>query len=370
MLNRTWGTVHRICKTTLHIQELEVEIDGKLASAVNYRELGRDVSPGDLVELNTTAVDLDLGTGGMHFVIGSIPQGHSKKGGKAKEHHKSRGHIMKLRYTPLQLATLSVEEEESPYHSSLQAAESLAGMPVIVASLHSLIAPIAAVFSHFAPGAARLAYLMTDGAALPLAFSKLAASLKEKGLIDSTITIGHAFGGDFEAVNIYSGLLAAKHIVKANACIVAMGPGVVGTGTSFGTTALETAPILDAVDSLGGRGIAVPRISFADKRPRHYGLSHHTITALMRLCHTTCHVPFPKLKGDQGQKLQQQVEELGFARRHHIYWVDEDRTLELLEKYQVAVTSMGRRPADDPACFRAGGAAGWLAAQWLIDKHR
>ena len=74
MLNRTWGTVHRICKTTLHIQELEVEIDGKLASAVNYRELGRDVSPGDLVELNTTAVDLDLGTGGCTLLSAPSPK--------------------------------------------------------------------------------------------------------------------------------------------------------------------------------------------------------------------------------------------------------------------------------------------------------
>ncbi|NLY51434.1 MAG: DUF3866 family protein [Firmicutes bacterium] len=370
MLNRTWGKVNKVNKTTVHIQELEVEIEGELISAVNYRQLSRDVSPGDLVELNTTAVDLDLGTGGVHFVISSIPQQRVKEPLKAKHSPKLNGHIMKLRYTPLQLATLSVEEEKSPYHSTLQEADSLAGMPVMVASLHSLIAPIAVVFNHFAPGPTRLAYLMTDGAALPLAFSKLTASLKEKGLITMAITVGHAFGGDLEAVNIYSGLLAAKHAAKADACVVAMGPGVVGTGTLFGTTALETAPILDAVNSLGGRAIAVPRISLADKRPRHYGLSHHTCTVLMRLCHTACHLPLPQLGGDEGMHLQQQIEELGLDRRHHIYWIQEDRTLELLEEYQVEVTSMGRRPSDDPAFFRAGGAAGWLAARWLLDKNK
>jgi hypothetical protein len=282
----------------------------------------------------------------------------------AEEPQKPHGHIVKLRYTPLQLAVLSVEEEGSPYHSILGESDSLAGMPVMVASLHSLIAPIAVAFRHFAAQPARLAYLMTDGAALPLAFSKLAASLKEKGLIATTITAGHAFGGDLEAVGIYSGLLAAKHAARADACVVAMGPGVVGTGTAFGTTALETAPILDAVNSLGGRAIAVPRISFADRRARHQGLSHHTIAALGRLCHTACHLPIPQLSGDEGKRLRQQIEEQGLS-RHQIHWVDGDRTLELLEDYGVKVTSMGRTPADDPAFFRAGGAAGWLAAQWL-----
>ncbi len=368
MLNRTWGKVHSIKQTTVHMQELEVEIDGELTYAVNYRQLGTDVSVGDLVELNTTAVDLDLGTGGVHFVISSISQQHGKEQVEAKHEPGFNGHIMKLRYTPLQLAVLSVEEENSPYHSVIQEADSLAGMPVIVASLHSLIAPIAVAFHHFAEGQGHLAYLMTDGAALPLAFSKLAASLREKGLISTTITVGHAFGGELEAVNIYSGLLAARHVAKAHACMVAMGPGVVGTGTSFGTTALETAPILDAVNCLGGRAIAVPRISFRDTRPGHYGVSHHTFTALMRLCHSPCHLPFPELSGDEGEKLRRRVEELGFQQRHHIHWVRGDRTLELLEQYQVTVTSMGRKPADDPAFFRAGGAAGWLAAQWLQHK--
>ena len=370
MLHRMWGKVHKVTKVAADIQELVVDVKGQLAPAVNYRQLCDDVLPGDWVEINTTAVDLGLGTGGIHFVIGCYPQHRAevlaaRKGpAMAEEPQKPHGHIVKLRYTPLQLAVLSVEEEGSPYHSILGESDSLAGMPVMVASLHSLIAPIAVAFRHFAAQPARLAYLMTDGAALPLAFSKLAASLKEKGLIATTITAGHAFGGDLEAVGIYSGLLAAKHAARADACVVAMGPGVVGTGTAFGTTALETAPILDAVNSLGGRAIAVPRISFADRRARHQGLSHHTITALGRLCHTACHLPIPQLSGDEGKRLRQQIEEQGLS-RHQIHWVDGDRTLELLEDYGVKVTSMGRTPADDPAFFRAGGAAGWLAAQWL-----
>ncbi len=363
-LNRIWGIVRRINKTTQVIQELEVEVRGKLVPAINYRQLQGDVVPEDQVELNTTAVDLELGTGGVHFVIACVPKGLDTESEKPSGSALA-GHIMKLRYTPLQFAVLAVEEENSPHHGILREADSLGGMPVMVASLHSLIAPAAVVFHHFSHRPFRLAYIMTDGAALPLAFSKLAASLKDQGFIVATITVGHAFGGDLEAVSIYSGLLAARHVAKADACLVAMGPGVVGTGTTFGTTALETAPILDAVNALGGRAIAVPRVSFADKRTRHQGLSHHTITALMRLCHTVCDLPLPQLNGREGEKLRQQVLELGLNQRHRIHWVEGDRTLELLQQYKVKVTSMGRGPSEDPAFFRAGGAAGWLAASWL-----
>ena len=364
MLNRRRGKVRAVGKTTEQTQELVVEIDGEMTPAVNYRVLCDEVFPGDVVELNTTAIDLGLGTGGVHFVISRIA-GYPRAVNVAEPDHKAPGHIMKLRYTPLQLASLCVEEEESPYHLILKDIDSLEGMPVMVASLHSLIAPTAVAFRHHGRESFRLSYIMTDGAALPLGFSHLAALLKHQGLVTQIITIGHAFGGDLEAVNIYSGLMAARHVVKADACIVAMGPGVVGTGTSLGTTALEVAAIVDAVNALGGRPVAVPRISFADKRARHYGLSHHTSTALGRLCHTGCHIPLPQLSGEQDRLLRRQVEVAGLA-RHTICWVDQDHTLELLKEYQIQVKSMGKGPEDDPAFFRAGGAAGWLAAQWVL----
>ena len=87
--------------------------------------------------------------------------------------------------------------------------------------------------AHYAPGR-RLVYLMSDGAALPLGFSQTVTALKQEGLLAATITFGHAFGGDLEAVNIYSALLAAKHVVQADLAVVLMGPGVVGTGTTLG----------------------------------------------------------------------------------------------------------------------------------------
>ena len=46
--------------------------------------------------------------------------------------HKSDGHIMKLRYTPMQFSVLSAEEQGSPYHERFNEFQSLTGMPVII----------------------------------------------------------------------------------------------------------------------------------------------------------------------------------------------------------------------------------------------
>ena len=369
MLNRRIGIVQAVSKTTHAIQELTIELDGHGFSGINYRGLTGDVFPGDIVEVNTTALDLGLGTGGVHFVISRRSSIDGNVGetafpnDAANEAVGDKGHIMKLRYTPLQFSVLSVEEEASPYHDILKTADNLDGMPVITASLHSLLAPIAAVFQHNSLNTSHLTYIMTDGGALPLGFSRLVASLKEQGLIHSTITVGHAFGGDLEAVNIYSALLAARHVFEADACIVAMGPGVVGTGTAFGTTALETACILDGANALGGQSIAVPRISFADQRARHCGISHHTLTALGKLCYSRCFCPLPVLGDGRDSVLQDQSN--SGLRRHRVIFVQQDETLEILDKHKIKVTSMGRTPKEDPAFFKAGGAAGRLAARLL-----
>src|SRR5215831_19063098 len=118
---------------------------------------------------------------------------------------------------------------------------------------------------------------MTDGAGLPLAMSDLVADLRERDLVDATVTCGHAFGGDYEAVSVYSALAVARHVAGADAAVVAMGPGIVGTGTRLGFSGIEAGPILDAATGLGGDPIACLRISFADERPRHQGVSHHTL---------------------------------------------------------------------------------------------
>jgi hypothetical protein len=202
---------------------------------------------------------------------------------------------------------------------------------------------------------ARITYVMTDGAALPLPISDLVAAMIETGLVDATITAGHAFGGDLEAVSVPSALALARHATHADVTIVAMGPGVVGTSSPLGTSALEVAGILDAAAALGGRPVAVLRMSDGDARPRHQGVSHHSRTAL-DLTRSSVLVAAP----DAGAFVHD---------RHDVRVVEGPDVPALLRERHVVVTTMGRGPDEDPLFFRATAAAGALAAGLLGDDR-
>lgn len=331
-----------------------MECEGKSCLAWNYPMLSGEAFVGDLVYLNTTAVQLKLGTGGYHFVIAN----HSR----TPENETGPGHIMKLRYTPYQLKVLSVEEQDSPYHNDIKEFTSLEGTPVVVGTLHSMLAP-AAAGCLVEKKQLRIVYVMTDGAALPLPLSRMVRTLKEKGIIAGTVTTGHAFGGDLESVNIYSGLIAAYQVLKADVIIVTMGPGIVGTGTKWGTTALEQGEIINAASILGGQPVAIPRISFADPRPRHQGVSHHTLTALGQVALRQAVIVLPELDNQKRDLIKKQLEEAGIFDRHKVVFWDGSPALDYLAEKGIRVSSMGRDPSLDPEFFLAAGAAGSVAAE-------
>lgn len=350
------GTVVAITGRREGMTELKVLVEGREERAVNYDDLTGPVRVGDDVLLNTTAVRLGLGSGGVHFVMAPLA-------GREKELSSEKGHIMKLRYTPLQVKVLAVEEEASPHRDTMMKVDSLEGCPVLVATLHSVVAPICAVIKALAD--IKIAYLMTDGASLPLAFSRSVAELKEKGLLEGAVTCGHAFGGDLEAVNYYSGLLAARWVLGADVIVVAMGPGIVGTGTRWGYTGIEQGDILNAVETLGGTPIAVPRISFADARSRHRGISHHTLTVLSRVCKVECLVPLPVLEPTRMQEITGILDREGLLARHRFVWEDGTAVKEATEKFGLKVSTMGRDMEADPEFFLACGACAQVAVKLL-----
>ena len=330
------------------IQRVEISFDdGGRSRAYCLTELLGEVAVGDDVIVNTTAVELGLGTGGWHVVHWNLARDEWRQAGP--------GHVMKLRYTPMQLDTGVVEEHEADL---LADATSLAGMPVVACGLHSQVPCVAVALKELDPGI-RIAYVMTDGAALPLALSELVPAMRRVDLIDVTITAGQAFGGDHEAVNVPSALVAARTVAGADVAVVGMGPGVVGTATTLGYSALEVGPVLDAVDLLGGRPVAALRFSEADPRPRHQGVSHHTRTAL-GLTHARVTIGLPE--GDWGERADADLRAAGLADRHDLRTVADPGIPELLELRRLRVTSMGRGPRDDPAFYAVAGAAGTVAA--------
>ncbi len=351
--------VERILASREGAVDVEVEIDGERFTALNYSDLTGAVEAGDRVIVNTTAIDLDLGTGGNHLILWNIDRSSFSRS--------EPGHLMKLRYTPLQIAGLSVEEPDSPYHDIMRESDRIDNHPVIVCGLHSQLLP-AALTARAVKADARIAYIMTDGGALPAAFSRSAAWLKRNGIIEAVITSGQAFGGDFEAVNIYSALIAAKAVVGADLTIVAMGPGISGTGTPFGHTGMEQGQIINAVDSLGGKAIALLRLSQNDSRGRHAGISHHSISALSVAALAPAIVPVPIFEADLDEfdrQIRTELRDSGIIARHKVEFVDNNVTIPALREAEadpeVSVTTMGRGLNEEPAFFKAAGAGALLA---------
>ncbi|MCZ7525955.1 MAG: DUF3866 family protein [Acidimicrobiia bacterium] len=345
------GKVLRVLEERPGLQRVDVDLGEGPERAYVLPQLTGTVSAGDRVVVNTTAVELGLGTGGWHVVHWNLERDRWSERGP--------GHILKGRYTSLQADVGSTEEQVA----DLEKVESIDGLPVVAAALHSQLPAVAVAYREQAPDG-RLVYVMTDGAGLPLALSDLVAALRDRELLDATITCGHAFGGDYEAVSVFSALAVARHVVGADAAVVAMGPGIVGTNTRLGFSGMEVGPILDAAAALGGRPIAALRASFADPRARHRGLSHHSRTALRLACRERVAVAFPLVGGTEEARLRADLADAGLDRRHDVVDVAAPDVLGLFARHGLDVVSMGRPAAADPVLFQAAGAAGVLAARF------
>ena len=327
------ATVRRIRSERPGVLELDVVVDDDPADpppvaepgvAVAFTQLVGSVEVGDRVLVNTTGVALGLGTGGFHLVVAVDDQTATELG--------HPGRVMKARYTPLQAVVESVEETD---RETLERSEGLGGRPVVCAPLHSMIGPIAA--GARAAGAERIAYVMSDGAALPGRLSNLVPRLRVAGLLDGFVTSGQAFGGELEAVTIWTGVLAAAELVGADVVIVADGPGNLGTDTTWGVSALASGHALNATEALGGRPVAALRVSFADGRERHRGVSHHSLTILDRVCRVSADVAVPVLEGRERDLVWDSLRERRLEERHQLVEVDGRAALDELERAGVEI---------------------------------
>ncbi|HEY9472981.1 MAG TPA: DUF3866 family protein, partial [Mycobacteriales bacterium] len=262
--------------------EVDVDTDEGSLPAIAYTQLVGTPRPGEVVLLNTTALSLGLGTGG-HALVVAVPD-------RLPDDPTGPGHLVKARYTPVQATVLGVDEQDSPHHELIARATSVEAMPVVVADLHSALPAVLAGVHADAP-AARVVYVMTDGGALPLWYSRTVAGLGDN--LAGTVTVGQAFGGDLEAVTVHTGLLAARHVLGADVVVVCQGPGNLGTGTPWGFSGVAAGEAVNAVAVLGGRPVGALRLSDADPRERHRGVSHHALTAFGRVALAAADLPVP-----------------------------------------------------------------------------
>jgi hypothetical protein len=302
---------------------VRLEVDG--AACVAYPELTGPVALEDEVLVNVQARELELGSGGFDVLYANLTRGLELPA-------EASVHVMKLPYTPLQLAAAHGEE-------GTELPETLGGMPVVCCSLHSQVAPACAgLGENF-----RIAYVQLPGGALPLALSDAVRALRSRGLLATTVSAGPCFGGDVECVNVASALAwaaASGH----DAAVCAVGPGIVGTGSFLGHGGTSAAEAANAAAALDGTAVLAPRLSAADERDRHRGLSHHT-RAIRALCLGQVLLAWPAGFELPAPDPHEEVDVQG--------WEAACAGLPL--------SHMGRGPADDPLFFAAAFAAGRIA---------
>jgi uncharacterized protein DUF3866 len=296
-----------------------LEVDG--VPCVAYPRLTGPVALGDDVLVNVQARELELGSGGFDVLHANLTRGLDLAAERG-------AHVMKLPYTPVQAAAHHAEEgRELP--------EALSGLPVVCCSLHSQVAPVCAGIGT----SRRVAFVQLPGGALSVSLSDTVRALRAQGLLDTTVAVDACFDGDVQCVSVASALLwcAAE---RFDVVVCAIGPGIVGTGSSFGHGGVAAAWAAHAARALGGEPVLAVRASQADTRERHRGMSHHSRDVLRLAAGAT--VPWPR-GFDPPADVEVRLVDVGG-------WEESCAALPL--------SHMGRGPKKDPLFFAAAFAAG------------
>ena len=323
-LGLRWGNVTAVGERLDGLVRLEV--DG--APCIGYPRLTGEVEVGDVVLVNGRAVELDLGSGGFDVLYANLTRGLQLP-------VEDGAHVMTLPYAPGQVAARFAEEDADAGTER----DRLDGLPVVCLGLHSQLAPVCAALAG-----RRVAYVQLGGGALPVSLSDTVRILKARRLLDTTIAVSPCLDGDLQCVTAAAALVEAVGR-GAEVVVCGIGPGIVGTASRWGHGGLAVADAANTASALGALPVVAPRVSFADERPRHRGLSHHTRSALA-LCLGKVRVAWP----------------IGLEPPEGVEIVDVNAAGWEAACAPLPLSHMGRGSGDDPWFFAAAFAAGRLAA--------
>ena len=300
-------------RVTRVVDELHCEVDG--VPCLVLVDVTGPAEEGDEVLVNVQARELGLGSGGFDVVYANLTRGLDLP-------PESGAHVMALPYAPGQWAVRHAEEDG-------RLADDLDGLPVVLCTVHSQVVPVCAALRG-----ASVVYVQVAGGALPVELSDTVRTLP----LAARVSVAPCFGGDARCLSVASALLwAAAH---GDVAVCSVGPGITGTGTRFGHGAVSLAEAANVAAALGGRPVLAARVSEADERARHRGLSHHT-EAVLDL--TLAEVEISSPEDGAG-------------------WREACAGLPL--------SHMGRGPDEDAAHFAAAFGAGRLAADLLRSEGR
>jgi hypothetical protein len=349
---------------------LTVEIDGERRPAWADTALLGEMREGDEVVVNVAAVELGLGSGGFDVVhvnltrgLGSAP---AAGGDSAEAASGEPPHVMKLNYTSLQHPVDPVETVDSAEGSDA-GSESAGRGPfvptmgekgatrVLVLPLHGHLAPAAWALAQAAGSRLAVGYVQTGGGALPGSMSRDVAELRERGLLAGHITAAPAYGGEHEAISVCGALDAARRL-GWDVVLVGPGPGIIGSDSDLGHGGMAALDSAHAGLALGLPTAVSPRLSSADPRERHRGLSHHTRTVLeLLLAPVTVAMPEGAERWPGGIEAEESLRSVAGDR--HPVLTERVHMDDYLES-GLPTRTMGRSLDEDPLFFAAALAAG------------
>jgi hypothetical protein len=235
--------------------------------------------------------------------------------------------------------------------------------PVAVFGLHGQLAPLAWAFAQAAGGGesgerqagARLGYVQTAGGALPGGHSRVVRELRGRGLLAGHITAGPAYGGEAEAITTAGAVHHGLAELGWDAAVCGPGPGILGSGSALGHGGIVALDSAHAALALGCAVVVCARMSSADPRPRHQGLSHHTRAVLeLLLAPVTVALPVgepPHVVAAAGHE-----------------WRELPADLDGYRDSGLPARTMGRSLDEDPLFFAAALVAGTALAGKVADS--
>jgi hypothetical protein len=231
---------------------------------------------------------------------------------------------------------------------------------VAVLALHDQLPAVAWSFAHTLPGA-RLGYVQTPGGSPIDGDSGAVRELLARDLLVGRLTVGATFaegGGEITTAGaIHHGLEA----LGWDAVVCGPGPDVAGGDSTLGPEILALDSAHTAL-ALGCATLLVPRMSSDDARPRHRGLSHHTIVVLDLLLEPVAVALPAGMRSPVGAELHAGLGAIFGARRPARPQLE----LDIERPVRIARHDWRRAPVDLPA-FAASGLCAETAGRGLLE---
>ena len=300
--------VLRLLEERPGLQRVEVDLGDGPERAYVLTQLTGTVGAGDRVVVNTTAVELGLGTGGWHVVHWNLARDELERAG-ARPHHQGPVHEPPGRRR---------QHRGAPRRSWPRSSRST-GMPVVAAALHSQLPAVAVAVKERAPDA-RVAYVMTDGAGLAARALRPGRRPSRRASWSTPPSrAGTRSAATSRRCRSSRALAVARHVARADVAVVAMGPGhrrhqhPARLQRAWRSGRSSTPRSRSA-----GVPIAVPAGVVRGPAGAPPGLSHHSATALRLACRERVRVAGPVLGGDEEERLRAELVAAGIDRRHDL----------------------------------------------------